>query len=437
MLHPGEAIRTPLIVLQFHEGGRTRAQNIWRSWMIAHNMPRPGGKLPPVPQLAACSSHQFGEMIHANRDNQIFFVDQYLERGIKLDYWWMDAGWYLNESGWPNTGTWEVDTERFPGGLRAITDHAHGKGVDSLLWFEPERVTPGTWLYEERPQWLLGKDGEQKLLNLGDPEAREWLTDHVDKILVDEGIDLYRQDFNMDPLSYWRANDTEDRQGITEIRHVEGYFAYWDELRRRHPDMLIDSCASGGRRNDLETLRRAVPLLRSDYIMEPVGNQCHTYALSSWFPFYGTGTSKTDPYLVRSVLCPHFIAVWDMRDDQIDFEALRRMIDEWRVFAPNFMGDFYPLTPYSLAEDAWIAWQFDRPETGQGMVQAFRRAESDCVSMTLPLQGLDPDAAYTVENVFDPGSPQRITGRRLLDEGLPIHMEDRPGTACFTYTKRP
>ena len=436
-LHPGEEIRTPLVVLQFYEGDRTRAQNVWRSWMIAHNMPRPGGKLPPVPQLAGCSSHQFGEMIHANRDNQIFFVDKYLERGIKLHYWWMDAGWYLNESGWPNTGTWEVDTERFPGGLRAITDHAHSKGVDSLLWFEPERVTPGTWLYEERPQWLLGKDGKQKLLNLGNPEAREWLTNHVDRILVDEGIDLYRQDFNMDPLPYWRANDREDRQGITEIRHVEGYFAYWDELRRRRPDMLIDSCASGGRRNDLETLRRAVPLLRSDYIMEPVGNQCHTYALSSWFPFYGTGTSKTDPYLVRSVLCPHFIAVWDMRDEQTDFEALRRMIDEWRVFAPNLLGDYYPLTPYSLARDAWIAWQFDRPETGQGMVQAFRRAESDCVSMTLPLQGLDSDAAYTVENVFDPGQAQEMSGRRLLDEGLPIQMNDRPRASCFTYTRRP
>ncbi|NIA16688.1 MAG: hypothetical protein GWP08_21770 [Nitrospiraceae bacterium] len=436
-LHPGEEIRTPLIVLQFYKGGRTHAQNVWRSWMIAHNMPRPGGKLPPVPQLAACSSHQFGEMIHANRDNQIFFIDKYLERGIKLHYWWMDAGWYLNKSGWPNTGTWEVDTERFPGGLRAITDHAHSKGVDSLLWFEPERVTPGTWLYEQRPQWLLGKDGEQKLLNLGDPEAREWLTNHIDQILVDEGIDLYRQDFNLDPLPYWRANDTENRQGMTEIRHIEGYFAYWDELLRRHPNMLIDSCASGGRRNDLETLRRAVPLLRSDYIMEPVGNQCHTYALASWFPFYGTGTSKTDPYLVRSVLCPHFIAVWDMRDEQIDFDALRRMIDEWRAFAPNFMGDYYPLTPYSLAEDAWIAWQFDRPEVGQGMVQAFRRAESDCASMTLPLQGLDPDAVYTVENVFDPGEALEMAGRRLLGAGLPIHMKDRPRAACFIYTKRP
>ena len=89
---------------------------------------------------------------------------------------------------------------------------------------------------------------------------------------------------------YEERDDTEDRQGITEIKHVTGYLAYWDELRRRHPDMLIDSCASGGRRNDLETMRRAVPLWRSDYAFEPVGHQCMTYGISLWLPFHGTGT---------------------------------------------------------------------------------------------------------------------------------------------------
>ena len=104
----------------------------------------------------------------------------------------------------------------------------------------------------------------------------------------------------------------DDRQGITEIRHVEGYLAYWDELRRRHPGLLIDSCASGGRRNDLETLRRAVPLLRSDFQgpQNPssaemmVGNQGHTYGLSFWVPYYGTGVFYDNVYAVRSHLTP-------------------------------------------------------------------------------------------------------------------------------------
>jgi hypothetical protein len=56
-----------------------------------------------------------------------------------------------------------------------------------------------------------------------------------------------------------------DRQGMTDNLHVQGYLAYWDALRRRRPNLVIDSCASGGRRNDLETMRRAVPLHPTDY----------------------------------------------------------------------------------------------------------------------------------------------------------------------------
>jgi alpha-galactosidase len=373
-------------------------------------------------------------MINANEANQKLFVDRYLEEGIRLDYWWMDAGWYPNETGWPHTGTWEVDTERFPGGLRAITDHAHQKGVRIIVWFEPERVTPGTWLYEH-PDWLLGPDGGQKLLNLGNPEARQWLTDHVDQLLNEQGIDLYRQDFNMDPLDYWRANDAEDRQGITEIRHIEGYLAYWDELRRRHPNMLIDSCASGGRRNDLETLRRAVPLLRSDWLLEPVSQQGHTYGVAFWYPFWGTGMNSSDPYYFRSVMCPHMTGCYDVRRTDIDYASVRRLIDQWRSVAPEILlGDYYPLTSYSLAPDVWMAWQFDRPEVGQGLVQVFRRVDSIYEAARLRLRGLDAAATYTVTDL-DRDTSTTLTGRELLDEGLPVEMRERPGAALITYRK--
>jgi len=431
-LLPGEEVRTPLVVLQFWKGDRVRSQNVWRRWMLAHNLPRPGGKLPPV-QLAACSSHQFGEMIQADTKSQKLFIDRYLEEGLKLDYWWMDAGWYWNKTGWGNTGTWEVDTNRFPGGLRVISDHAHAKGVKIIVWFEPERVTAGTWLAENHPGWILGgKEGG--LLDLGNPEARTWLTDHVDRLLTEQGIDLYRQDFNMDPLEHWRKNDAPDRQGITEIRHVTGYLAYWDELRRRHPDMLIDSCASGGRRNDLETLRRAVPLLRSDYIIEPVGNQGHTYGIAFWMPYYGTGSGAIDAYMLRSVMCPNFIACFDVRRKDLDYNLIRRVLGQWRQVAPYYFGDYYPLTPYSLDAAVWIAWQFDRPDLGEGMVQAFRRGESVYEAARFRLRGLEPDARYAVADI-DAGAPVEMTGRDLMEGGLPVTIKDRPGAVIIVYKR--
>jgi len=434
-LRPGEEIRTPLMALQFWRGDWVRAQNLWRRWMLAHSMPRPAGKLPSV-QMAACSSHQFGEMIHANTASQKLFVDRYLEEGLPLDYWWMDAGWYWCDGSWPKTGTWEVDTNRFPGGLRPISDHAHAKGVKIIVWFEPERVHTGTWLAENHPEWILG--GKQGgLLNLGDPAARHWLTEHVDRLIIEQGIDLYRQDFNIDPLDFWRKNDAEDRQGITENHHVTGYLAYWDELRRRHPDMLIDSCASGGRRNDLETLRRAVPLLRSDYIMEPVGNQGHTYGLSFWVPFQGTGTGSgaLSPYLLRSTMPAHFTACFDVRRKDLDYDMLRRVVGQWRRYAECYFGDYYPLTPYSLDRSLWIAWQFDLPEKGEGLVQAFRREHSVYEAARFRLAGLDPEARYAVTDL-DSGGQQTFAGRELLEVGLPVSIRDRPGDAVLMYSRR-
>jgi alpha-galactosidase len=443
VLRPGEEVRTPLMVLLFWQGAdRERAQNLWRRWMLAHNLPHPNGK-PPVPLFAFCSGGFFPGL-KCNEADERRFMDVLAREKIKLDYWWMDAGWYPCHEWWDGVGTWEPDPERFPHGVRAVSDYAHGRGAGLVLWLEPERVMPGTSLYEKHPEWLLGSDGGTKLLNLGNPEARNWLTDHVDRLIREQGIDLYRQDFNLDPLGFWRANDAPDRQGMTENLHVQGYLAYWDELRRRHPNMLIDSCASGGRRNDLETLRRAVPLLRSDYqsfsgdSSFALGNQGHTYGLSQWLPYYGQGVYYSDDhfvYSVRSYLSPAFGIAVDVRRNGIDWALYRRLVDQWRRVADCFLGDYYPLMSYSLGEDAWTAWQFDLPEQGRGMVQAFRRKESPYLSAAFPLRGLDPRATYEVQNL-DQEAATTISGSDLTGRGLRVEIQERPGAVLITYRRK-
>ncbi|MCS7303645.1 MAG: alpha-galactosidase [Thermoguttaceae bacterium] len=644
-LLPGEEFHSPRMVLLFWQGDYLRSQNLWRRWMMAHNMPRPGGRLPP-PQFVASSSRAYEEMIHANEENQIMHINRYLEEGLKIDYWWMDAGWYIQQHGWPQVGTWEVDPKRFPRGLRAISDHAHARGVKILVWFEPERVMPGTWLYQNRPQWLLrpkpaeeyeslaglrawtskalggpdpcvtynstayerrmagirwtpgrlsfhpgpkgeysvvrfqapdggqyqvqakmlgidrqattdvhilagarslftgqidmaqkkteaqyqgqitlekgqtvdfvvgwgngnyfcdttgleveirgpggqvfdpakqfqadknpagvwsygwlkpgpkpdpatfslydqpreGGDEGPRLLNLGNPEARQWLVEHIDRLLTEQGIDLYRQDFNIDPLPFWRAADAPDRQGMTENQYVRGYLAYWDELLRRRPNMLIDSCASGGRRNDLETMRRAVPLWRSDYAYEPIGHQCMTYGISLWLPYHGTGTvaysrapyygggrTPVEPYAFWSNAAPSLGCGIDIRVPDLDYNTLRRLYHAWRRMSQFYYGDFYPLTPYSQDERAWIGWQFHDPASGAGAVQVFRRQQAADDEVRLKLRELDPTGLYVLETLEPPGeTEQKTTGRQLVEEGLRIKLSDRPAAAVLLYRR--
>ena len=112
-LHPGEEVRTPLIVLQFYKGDSLRAQNIWRQWMFDHNFPKDHGK-PLAPKLGAASVQYYG--FNCNQAGDHRFHRPLCRRRIRLDYWWMDAGWYKHGgAGWPKVGTWEVDDQRFPG----------------------------------------------------------------------------------------------------------------------------------------------------------------------------------------------------------------------------------------------------------------------------------------------------------------------------------
>jgi alpha-galactosidase len=236
------------------------------------------------------------------------------------------------------------------------------------------------------------------------------------------------------PLPTWRKNDAADRQGITENLYVQGHLAFWDELRRRNPGLRIDSCASGGRRNDLESMRRAVPLLRSDFQFPDMkgvveGNQGHTYGLSFWLPYQGTGCYLADKYSVRSFYLPAFGTVgFTPATAAIHREAYEECV---RI-APLMLADYHPLTPYSRQADGWIAWQFNRPERGDGVVQAFRRGECTKAMMNFRLSGLDPKARYAITN-FDLDATEMLSGDELLKKGLTLEIKDKPGAAIVMY----
>ena len=115
--------------------------------------------------------------------------------------------------------------------------------------------------------------------------------------------------------------------------------------------------------------------------------------------------------------------------------TLRRNLDQWRRVAPNFLGDYYPLTPYSRADDAWMAWQFDRPEVGEGVVQAFRRPECQQDSLQLRLRGLDPEATYEVKDA-DKKEAVSMGGKELMSSGLTVTLPGKPAAALITYKKK-
>jgi alpha-galactosidase len=133
-------------------------------------------------------------------------------------------------------------------------------------------------------------------------------------------------------------------------------------------------------------------------------------------------------------MSPEFTVGVDTRRPDQDYDLLRKLVTEWRQVSPCYSGDYYPLTGYSTVNDVWMAWQFDRPESGEGFVQAFRRA--DCVqpSVRLKLRGLDPAVRYTLTD-FDAGLRGQVSGRELRDEGLLIEADDRPQAVVIAYRR--
>ena len=134
------------------------------------------------------------------------------------------------------------------------------------------------------------------------------------------------------------------------------------------------------------------------------------------------------------MMCPAIVTDWDVRQKNLDYPLARRLVHQWEQIATNYLGDYYPLTPYSLENDVWCAWQFNRPEMGCGMVQAFRRTDSDQETAVYKLRGLDPAAEYTVTN-FDTQKSRKMSGSRLMDRGLLVKLSRKDSSALITYKK--
>ena len=295
------------------------------------------------------------------------------------------------------------DPERFPQTMRPIGLYAKEKAkARFMVWFEPERVFRGTRWDREHPEWMLDAGGDNKLVNLSLPEAREWMSREIGDILEANSIDYYRQDFNIAPAGIWAANDRPGRSGITEVKYIEGLYAFWDYLLQRFPSLLIDNCASGGRRLDYETMLRSAPLWRTDYQYgEPLGYQCHTYGLEFFLSQHGTGSYHVDPFDSRSALGTAVVFNWKLTQMGEAFTDMKKTEEEFRLVRPYFYEDFYPLsgTGDITGDDIWLAYQLHRPSDQTGYIVAFRRAQCPQETYTVRLGGLAPNRKYRLEAV--------------------------------------
>ena len=166
-LKPGETARTPLTAVILYDGRDTdRATNLWRRWMIDCNMYKKDGKTNLEPFVAGLPK----EVMYQTEDSMIENIELYEKLGVDIDYWWIDAGWYVdgNTRNWTHVGNWTVDTERFPTKLSAVGEACEKAGMRGriILWFEPERnafrMNENDFeTYGVSKEWLAGYNKEK------------------------------------------------------------------------------------------------------------------------------------------------------------------------------------------------------------------------------------------------------------------------------------
>jgi len=445
-LHPGEEIRTPLVLMLSWRGDVIDGQNLFRRMILAHYTP----KLKENRFWSSLSSDSWGAQPAAEQLEKIRLITGH---ELPIDYYWIDGGWAEGNrpnsyAEWSkNVGNWGDSKEVYPDGVSAIGKAVHEAGMKFVLWVEPTRVYEGTRIFREHPEWILHPSPEMpeffaasKLFDLTQPDAVDWIVDLVSRKITEVGADVIWSDFCVeDPLDYWRVDEPDDRQGMREIRYVQGFYRHWDELLLRHPGLGIINCAGGGRMIDLELMKRSVPLWTSDIMCfpsaTPTAGQCHTFGSLFWLPASGTGCMRPDTYNWRSNMRSTAMVRWWLIGkipDDFPFDWLKRMLEEHKAVRDYYEGDFYPLTEYSLKESVWMAYQMHRPDLDEGMVVAFRRSESPYESARFKLGGLKEDSRYEVANFDVPGTTE-LTGRELLQAGLLVKLEAQPGSAIITY----
>ena len=179
----------------------------------------------------------------------------------------LDDGWFgKRDDDTTSLGDWAIDARKYPHGLKPLVDHVTGHGMEFGIWFEPEMVNPESELHRQHPDWVLKADGRplllsrnQLVLDLTRAEVSDYLFTSLDAVLRDHAISYIKWDMNRD-LTH--AGDALGRAATA--RQTRAVYALMDRVRAAHPNVEIESCASGGGRADYGVLRRTHRLWTSD-----------------------------------------------------------------------------------------------------------------------------------------------------------------------------
>ncbi|HUL74723.1 MAG TPA: alpha-galactosidase [Vicinamibacterales bacterium] len=394
-------------------------------------------------------------------DEGSLLAEMDMAASLGVEQFVVDAGWWPSMDGDPSVdfvhgwGTYQVDMDRFPDGLSALSDHAHQLGMRFGLWVEPERVDrntigqPGS----AAERMLAMRDGRYDPLVpnsqalsaqicFADPQARDWIIGRLSDL-----IDTVHPDYLKWDNNFWiNCNRSGHAHGTGDgnFLHMRGVDMVRDELRSRYPDMQIEDCSSGGNRLSLDMLAYSDVSWMSDRTA-PAGRVRHDLeGLIDIFPapylLSFAVTTDTEPMnnddpvfdlrtLMRSRM-PGAIGLSMVTREMSGgtLAGLAGQIALYKYIRPILVsGNAMRLTPQQIdhPDAPWSGWdvvEHVSPATGDAVLMAFDTADAPLSTLVKP-RGLRADVLYQVESA-DYGDLGSVRGADLMARGVEIQASD-------------
>lgn len=448
-LQPGESFQTPEAVLVYAQKGLNAMSQAFHG-LFRQRLARGRFRDEPRPLLL-----NFWEGIYMDVDEVRVLEMAQATADLGLEMFVLDDGWFKGrDTDSTSLGDWITDSRKLPSGLGSLSRKVEDMGIQFGLWFEPEMISMDSDLYRSHPDWLMHTPGrristgrKQFVLDFANPEVVTYIGDAMEKILDEASISYIKWDMNRSLSEVYSLHYPADQQGTIYHRFILGVYALYDRLTKAHPEILFESCASGGARFDPGMLYYAPQTWTSDDT-DAVERLKIQYGTSMLYPILSMGShvSAIPNHQLHRLTSLHMrfaVAIFGTFGYELDPLALTEEEKDEIRDQVRFMkkyrrliqfGTFYRLqSPFAGTETAWMVVSEDKTQAIVGYYRVLQ--EINAPFRRLKLQGLAPDRLYAIS-----GKEEQEYGIELQRAGLVLTdasaSENRDGRNEGDYLAR-
>jgi alpha-galactosidase len=435
-LAPGSQFTTPRVVAAHCDGGLDS---------LSRRMHAYGRRLMGPGERPVLYNSWEATGFNVTADNQIALAGKAAAIGAELFV--VDDGWFGRRRGdeygisaRDGLGDWWVDPEKFPQGLDPLIRAVKELGMGFGIWVEPEMVNPLADLYAEHPDWIYREPGrepdearDQYVLNLTLPQVRKFVVDTLDGLLSAHDIDYVKWDANRPMSQVGAARDVW-------YAHIAALYDVVADIKRRHPGVLIEACASGGGRVDFGALDVFDDFWTSDNtdaldrleIQRAYSLVYPPAAMRAWVtdvPNFLSQRSIPLQFRFHSAMLGSLGIGADlsaMGDEEL--QQCAQLVAQYKALRP-LMGTFHRLDNPSANDYRLFQYASD---AGAALFVFLPASRVGHRPTTARLRGLDPRARYRFTHDW---AEHEVSGEYLMNRGIRVWLRGDYASTVIRFDK--